>query len=183
MNYIIFEGRGSSGPPDCRQECVRRGIRSTIWIPSCPAKRASYRASWRKNEGVEYIRRGCPSAPHAGLYTDSRGRDSSTLRRSTARPATRTRPIFETNILGAEHVTAFAERYGIRKIPVHQLHRPPRRGGGAEDRGNDPHAQYAPTASAQAGGGKDPPGRQRIRRGSSPSSAPASFTARASTAT
>lgn len=80
-------------------------------------------------------------------------------------------------------MTAFAERYGIRKILFTSSIAPY---GAAEELKTEetipmPNTPYGISKLVAEKSTRS--GRQRTRRGSSPSSAPASFTARASTAT
>ena len=92
-----------------------RGIRSTIWISSCPGEEGVVPGIVEKNEGVEYIRADVRQ-PLTLDFTPTAEDVIFNLAAVYRTPGHPDEAYFETNILGAEHVTAFAEKYGIRKI-------------------------------------------------------------------
>ena len=185
MNYIIFGGSGFIGTHLIhllRQECVRPGDKIYDLDLVMPGEEGVVPGIVEKNEGVEYIRADVRQ-PLTLDFTPTAEDVIFNLAAVHRTPGHPDEAYFETNILGAEHVTAFAERYGIRKILFTSSIAPY---GAAEELKTEETIPMPNTPTASASWWRKRStrsGRQRIRRGSSPSSAPASFTARASTAT
>ena len=118
MNYIIFGGSGFIGTHLIhllRQECVRPGDKIYDLDLVMPGEEGIVPGVVEKNEGVEYIR----ADVRKPLTLDFTPTPEDVIFHLAAVHRTPGHPdeaYFETNIRGAENVTAFAERYGIRKI-------------------------------------------------------------------
>ena len=118
MNYIIFGGSGFIGTHLIhllRQECVRPGDKLYDLDLVMPGEEGVVPGIVEKNEGVEYIRADVRQ-PLTLDFTPTAEDVIFNLAAVHRTPGHPDEAYFETNILGAEHVTAFAERYGIRKI-------------------------------------------------------------------
>lgn len=118
MNYIIFGGSGFIGTHLIhllRQECVRPGDKIYDLDLVMPGEEGIVPGVVEKNEGVEYIR----ADVRKPLTLDFTPTPEDVIFHLAAVHRTPGHPdeaYFETNIRGAENVTAFAEQYGIRKI-------------------------------------------------------------------
>lgn len=118
MNYIIFGGSGFIGTHLIhllRQECVQPGDKIYDLDLVMPGEEGVVPGIVEKNEGVEYIRADVRQ-PLTLDFTPTAEDVIFNLAAVHRTPGHPDEAYFETNILGAEHVTAFAERYGIRKI-------------------------------------------------------------------
>lgn len=117
MNYIIFGGSGFIGTHLIhllKDECLKPGDKYTIWILLCLEKKVLYLES-QKNEGVEYIRLDVRQAIEFDFEPtkDDIIFNLAAVHRTPGHPD---HAYFETNIRGAENVTAFAEKHNIKKI-------------------------------------------------------------------
>lgn len=118
MNYIIFGGSGFIGTHLIhllRQECVRPGDRIYDLDLVLPGEEGVVPGIVERNEGVEYVRTDVRK-PLTLNFTPTPEDVIFNLAAVHRTPGHPDQAYFETNIRGAENVTAFAERYGIRKI-------------------------------------------------------------------
>lgn len=118
MNYIIFGGSGFIGTHLIRL-LKESGLskEDKIYVPDIvmPGEEGVVPGIVEKIEGVEYIR--CDVRKE--ITFDFAATDKDIIFNLAAvhrTPGHRDYEYFETNIRGAENVTAFAEKYGIRKI-------------------------------------------------------------------
>lgn len=118
MNYIIFGGSGFIGTHLIhllRQECIRPGDNLYDLDLVMPGEEGVVPGIVEKNEGVTYVR----ADVRKPLTLDFVPTENDVIFNLAAVHRTPGHPdeaYFETNIRGAENVTAFAEQYGIRKI-------------------------------------------------------------------
>ena len=118
MNYIIFGGSGFIGTHLIhllRQECVRPGDQIYDLDIVMPGEEGVVPGIVEKNEGVEYVRLDVRK-PITLEFTPTKDDVIFNLAAVHRTPGHPDEAYFETNIRGAENVTAFAEQYGIRKI-------------------------------------------------------------------
>lgn len=118
MNYIIFGGSGFIGTHLIhllRQECVRPGDRIYDLDLVLPGEEGVVPGIVERNEGVEYVRTDVRKSLTLN-FTPTPEDVIFNLAAVHRTPGHPDQAYFETNIRGAENVTAFAERYGIRKI-------------------------------------------------------------------
>ena len=118
MNYILFGGSGFIGTHLIHlllKECVRPGDVIYDLDLVMPGEEGVVPGVVEKNDGVQYIRLDVRKpidfefvpTPEDVIF------DLAAVHRTPGHPD---EAYFETNIRGAENVTAFAEKYGIRKI-------------------------------------------------------------------
>ena len=118
MNYILFGGSGFIGTHLIHlllRECVRLGDVIYDLDLVMPGEEGVVPGVVEKNDGVQYIRLDVRKpidfafvpTPEDVIF------DLAAVHRTPGHPE---EAYFETNIRGAENVTAFAEKYGIRKI-------------------------------------------------------------------
>mgnify|MGYP000352816770 CR=1 FL=1 len=118
MNYILFGGSGFIGTHLIHlllKECVRPGDVIYDLDLVMPGEEGVVPGVVEKNDGVQYIRLDVRKpidfafvpTPEDVIF------DLAAVHRTPGHPE---EAYFETNIRGAENVTAFAEKYGIRKI-------------------------------------------------------------------
>ena len=118
MNYILFGGSGFIGTHLIHlllKECVRPGDVIYDLDLVMPGEEGVVPGIVEKNDGVQYIRLDVRKpidfefvpTPEDVIF------DLAAVHRTPGHPE---EAYFETNIRGAENVTAFAEKYGIRKI-------------------------------------------------------------------
>ncbi|HAP8953292.1 NAD-dependent epimerase/dehydratase family protein [Enterococcus faecium] len=118
MNYIIFGGSGFIGTHlihILKDECVKTGDKIYDLDIVMPGEEGVVPGIVEKNEGVEYIRLDVRKpiefdfvpTPEDIIF------NLAAVHRTPGHP---NHDYFETNIRGAENVTAFAEKYGIKKI-------------------------------------------------------------------
>ena len=118
MNYILFGGSGFIGTHLIHlllKECVRPGDVIYDMDLVMPGEEGMVPGIVEKNDGVQYIRLDVRKpidfefdpTPEDVIF------DLAAVHRTPGHPE---EAYFETNIRGAENVTAFAEKYGIRKI-------------------------------------------------------------------
>ena len=118
MNYILFGGSGFIGTHLIHlllKECVRPGDVIYDLDLVMPGEEGVVPGIVEKNDGVKYIRLDVRKpidfefvpTPEDVIF------DLAAVHRTPGHPE---EAYFETNIRGAENVTAFAEKYGIRKI-------------------------------------------------------------------
>ena len=118
MNYIIFGGSGFIGTHLIhllKAECIKDGDKIYDLDIVMPGEEGVVPGIVEKNEGVEYIRLDVRKTidfefkptPQDIIFN---------LAAVHRTPGHQDHEYFETNIRGAEHVVAFAEKYGIKKI-------------------------------------------------------------------
>lgn len=118
MNYIIFGGSGFIGTHLIhllRQECVKPEDKIYDLDIVMPGEEGVVPGIVEKNEGVEYVRLDVRK-PITLEFTPTKDDVIFNLAAVHRTPGHPDEAYFETNIRGAENVTAFAEQYGIRKI-------------------------------------------------------------------
>lgn len=118
MNYIIFGGSGFIGTHLIhllKDECVKSGDKVYDLDIVMPGEEGVVPGIVEKNEGVEYIRLDVrkPIELDFKPTSDDVIFNLAAVHRTPGHPD---HEYFETNIRGAENVTAFAEKYGINKI-------------------------------------------------------------------
>lgn len=118
MNYIIFGGSGFIGTHLIHllnEEVVKQGDKIYDLDIVMPGEEGVVPGIVEKNEGVEYIRLDVRKPIEFDF--EPTGEDIifnlAAVHRTPGHPD---KEYFETNIRGAENVTAFAEKYGIKKI-------------------------------------------------------------------
>lgn len=118
MNYIIFGGSGFIGTHLIhllRQECLKENDKIYDLDIVMPGEEGVVPGVVEKNEGVEYIRLDVRK-PFDFDFTPTADDIIFNLAAVHRTPGHEAIEYFETNIRGAENVTAFAERYHIRKM-------------------------------------------------------------------
>ena len=118
MNYIIFGGSGFIGTHLIhllKDECVNSGDKIYDLDIVMPGEEGVVPGIVEKNEGVEYIRLDVRK-PIEFDFTPTHDDIIFNLAAVHRTPGHADKEYFETNIYGAENVTAFAEKYGINKI-------------------------------------------------------------------
>lgn len=118
MNYIIFGGSGFIGTHLIhllKNECVKPGDKIFDLDIVMPGEEGVVPGVVEKNEGVKYIRLDVckPIEFDFKPTADDVIFNLAAVHRTPGHPD---HEYFETNIRGAENVTAFAEKYGINKI-------------------------------------------------------------------
>ena len=118
MNYIIFGGSGFIGTHLIHllnEEVIKPGDKIYDLDIVMPGEEGVVPGIVEKNEGVEYIRLDVRK-PIEFDFTPTENDIIFNLAAVHRTPGHPDKEYFETNILGAENVTAFAEKYGIKKI-------------------------------------------------------------------
>ena len=118
MNYIIFGGSGFIGTHLIhllRSECVKSGDKIYDLDIVMPGEEGVVPGIVEKNDGVEYIRLDVRK-PIDFDFKPTKDDVIFNLAAVLRTPGHPDHAYFETNIYGAENVTAFAEKHGIRKI-------------------------------------------------------------------
>ena len=118
MNYLIFGGSGFIGTHLIhllKAECVQDGDKIYDLDIVMPGEEGVVPGIVEKNEGVEYVRLDVRK-PFDLDFTSTPEDIIFNLAAVHRTPGHEDHEYFETNIRGAENVTAFAEKYGIRKI-------------------------------------------------------------------
>lgn len=118
MNYIIFGGSGFIGTHLIhllKNECVKPGDRIYDLDIVMPGEEGVVPGIVEKNDGVEYIRLDVRK-PIEFDFTPTSDDVIFNLAAVHRTPGHPDHEYFETNIRGAENVTAFAEKHGIKKI-------------------------------------------------------------------
>lgn len=118
MNYIIFGGSGFIGTHLIhllKNECVKPGDKIYDLDIVMPGEEGVVPGVVEKNEGVEYIRLDVRK-PIEFDFTPTADDVIFNLAAVHRTPGHPDHEYFETNIRGAENVTAFAEKHGINKI-------------------------------------------------------------------
>lgn len=118
MNYIIFGGSGFIGTHLIhllKNECVKPGDRIYDLDIVMPGEEGVVPGIVEKNDGVEYIRLDVRKAIEFDFKptADDVIFNLAAVHRTPGHPD---HEYFETNIRGAENVTAFAEKHNINKI-------------------------------------------------------------------
>lgn len=118
MNYIIFGGSGFIGTHLIhllKDECVKDGDKIYDLDIVMPGEEGVVPGIVEKNEGVEYIRLDIrkPIELDFEPTADDVIFNLAAVHRTPGHPDNE---YFETNILGAENVVAFAEKHNIKKI-------------------------------------------------------------------
>lgn len=118
MNYIIFGGSGFIGTHFIhllKTECVKPGDKIYDFDIVMPGEQGVVPGIVEKNDGVEYVRVDVrkPIELDFEPTSDDIIFNLAAVHRTPGHPD---KEYFETNILGAENVTAFAEKNNIRKI-------------------------------------------------------------------
>ena len=118
MNYIIFGGSGFIGTHLIhllKQECIKSGDKIFDLDIVMPGETGVVPGVVEKNDGVEYVRLDVRKP----IELDFEPTEDDVIFNLAAVHRTPGHPdneYFETNICGAENVTAFAEKHGIKKI-------------------------------------------------------------------
>lgn len=118
MNYIIFGGSGFIGTHLIhllKSECVKSGDKIYDFDIVMPGEEGVVPGIVEKNDGVEYIRLDVRK-PIEFDFEPTKDDVIFNLAAVHRTPGHPDHAYFETNIYGAENVTAFAEKHGIRKI-------------------------------------------------------------------
>lgn len=118
MNHIIFGGSGFIGTHLIHMlnaECIKPGDRIFDLDIVMPGEEGVVPGIVEKNEGVEYIRLDVRKTIEFD-FTPTKDDIIYNLAAVHRTPGHPDRDYFETNIRGAENVTAFAEKHGIKKI-------------------------------------------------------------------
>lgn len=118
MNYIIFGGSGFIGTHLIhllKNECVKPGDRIYDLDIVMPGEEGVVPGIVEKNDGVEYIRLDVRK-PIEFDFTPTSDDVIFNLAAVHRTPGHPDHEYFETNIRGAENVTAFAEKHNINKI-------------------------------------------------------------------
>ncbi|MBO5520124.1 MAG: NAD(P)-dependent oxidoreductase, partial [Eubacterium sp.] len=118
MNYLIFGGSGFIGTHLIhllKAECVKEGDKIYDLDIVMPGEEGVVPGIVEKNEGVEYVRLDVRK-PFDLDFKPTPEDIIFNLAAVHRTPGHKDHEYFETNIRGAENVTAFAEKYGIQKI-------------------------------------------------------------------
>ena len=118
MNYIIFGGSGFIGTHLIhllKEECVKDGDHIYDLDIVMPGEEGVVPGIVEKNDGVEYIRLDVRQ-PIDFNFTPTENDIIFNLAAVHRTPGHEDHEYFETNILGAENVVAFAEKHNINKI-------------------------------------------------------------------
>ena len=118
MNYIIFGGSGFIGTHLIhllKEECVKENDKIYDLDIVMPGEEGVVPGVVEKNEGVEYIRLDVRK-PFDFEFTPTKDDIIFNLAAVHRTPGHEDIEYFETNIRGAENVTAFADKYNIRKM-------------------------------------------------------------------
>lgn len=118
MNYIIFGGSGFIGTHLIhllKEEVVKPGDKIYDLDIVMPGEEGVVPGIVEENEGVEYIRLDVRK-PIEFVFEPTKEDIIFNLAAVHRTPGHPDNEYFETNILGAENVTAFAEKHGIQKI-------------------------------------------------------------------
>lgn len=118
MNYIIFGGSGFIGTHLIhllRKECVKAGDKIYDLDLVMPGEEGVVPGIVERNEDVEYIRLDVRK-PIDFAFTPTPEDIIFNLAAVHRTPGHPDDAYFETNLRGAENVTTFAEKYGIRKL-------------------------------------------------------------------
>ena len=118
MNYIIFGGSGFIGTHLIhllKEECIKDGDHIYDLDIVMPGEEGVVPGIVEKNEGVEYIRLDVRK-PIDFAFQPTSNDIIFNLAAVHRTPGHEDYEYFETNIRGAENVTAFAEKYNINKI-------------------------------------------------------------------
>lgn len=118
MNYIVFGGSGFIGTHLIhllKEECVKPGDKIYDLDIVMPGEEGVVPGIVEKNDGVEYIRLDVGKEINFDFNTtkDDIIFNLAAVHRTPGHPDNE---YFETNIRGAENVTAFAEKHNIKKI-------------------------------------------------------------------
>ena len=118
MNYIIFGGSGFIGThliKLLKQECIKDGDKIYDLDIVMPGEEGVVPGVVEKIEGVEYVRLDVRKEIEFDFQPTSNDIifNLAAVHRT---PGHQDYAYFETNILGAENVTAFAEKHNIKKI-------------------------------------------------------------------
>ena len=118
MNYIIFGGSGFIGTHlihMIKEECLKAGDKIYDLDIVMPGEEGVVPGVVEENEGVEYIRLDVRK-PIEFSFAPTKEDVIFNLAAVHRTPGHPDYDYFETNIRGAENVTAFAEKYGINRI-------------------------------------------------------------------
>ncbi|MBR1738337.1 MAG: NAD(P)-dependent oxidoreductase, partial [Firmicutes bacterium] len=118
MNYIIFGGTGFIGTHLIhllKDEVVKNDDKIYALDIVMPGEEGIVPGAVEKNDGVEYIRLDVRE-PIDFEFEPTENDVIFNLAAIHRTPGHSDNEYFETNILGSENVTAFAEKYNIRKI-------------------------------------------------------------------
>ena len=118
MNYIIFGGSGFIGTHLIhllKEECIKEGDSIYDLDIVMPGEEGVVPGVVEENKGVEYIRLDVRKPIDFG-FTPSSDDIIFNLAAVHRTPGHEDHEYFETNIIGAENVIAFAEKYNIHKI-------------------------------------------------------------------
>ncbi|MCD7889657.1 MAG: NAD(P)-dependent oxidoreductase [Oscillospiraceae bacterium] len=118
MNYIIFGGSSFIGTHLIhllKSDCVKQGDKIYDLDIVMPGEEGVVPGIVEKNEGVEYVRLDVRK-PIDFDFTPTPDDIIFNLAAVHRTPGHKDYEYFETNIRGAENVTAFAEKYGIKKL-------------------------------------------------------------------
>ena len=118
MNYIIFGGSGFIGTHLIhllKEECIKEDDKIYDLDIVMPGEEGVVPGVVEKNEGVIYLRKDVRKELSLN-FTPTEDDIIFNLAAVHRTPGHKDEEYFETNIKGAENVTAFAEKYGIKKI-------------------------------------------------------------------
>ena len=118
MNYILFGGSGFIGSHlihMLKNECTREGDKIYNLDIVMPGEEGIVPGIVEKNDGVEYIRLDVRK-PFDFNFISTEQDIIFNLAAVHRTPGHKDKEYFETNICGAENITAFAEKHGIKKI-------------------------------------------------------------------
>lgn len=124
MNYIIFGGSGFIGTHLIhllKDECLKPGDKIYDLDIVMPGEEGVVPGIVEKNEGVEYIRLDVRQAIEFDFEPtkDDIIFNLAAVHRTPGHPD---HAYFETNIRGAENVTAFAEKHNIKKSTIYKFY-------------------------------------------------------------
>ena len=118
MNYILFGGSGFIGTHlihMLKNECTKEDDKIYDLDIVMPGEEGVVPGIVEKNDGVEYIRLDVRK-PFAFNFIPTERDIIFNLAAVHRTPGHKDKEYFETNICGAENITAFAEKHGIKKI-------------------------------------------------------------------